>query len=82
MTRVVMVAGTYRPEHCGVAHYTERLRAALDKHGISSVVLTTREAAREAGDSGVRGAVGGGGERRSYYRSSGRLYGLNTRGRM
>ena len=59
MTRVVMVAGTYRPEYCGVAHYTERLRAALDKHGISSVVLTTREAAREAGDSGVSGAVGG-----------------------
>ncbi len=59
MTRVAMVAGTYRPECCGVAHYTERLRAALDAYGISSVVLTTREAAREAGDSGVRGVVGG-----------------------
>ncbi len=54
-----MVAGTYRPERCGVAHYTERLRASLDEHGISSAVLTTREAAREAEDSGVRGAVGG-----------------------
>ena len=57
--RVAMVAGTYRPEHCGVAHYTERLRAALDAYGISSVVLTTREAAREAEDYRVRGVVRG-----------------------
>ncbi len=59
MTRVAMVAGTYRPERCGVAHYTERLRAALDGYGVSSVVLTTGEAAREAGGSDVRGVVGG-----------------------
>ena len=42
-----------------MAHYTERLRTSLGDCGISSVVLTTREAAREAGDSGVRGVVGG-----------------------
>ena len=59
MTRVVMVAGTYRPEHCGVAHYVYRLRSALEERGVSSVVLTTREAARESKDPGVKGVVEG-----------------------
>src|SRR3954451_13456684 len=59
VTRVVMVAGTYRPERCGVAHYTRRLRAALDERGVSSVVLTTLEAARASEDPGVRGVVRG-----------------------
>lgn len=59
MTRVVMVAGTYRPERCGVAHYTRRLRSALDERGVSSVVLTTEEAARATQDPSVRGVVGG-----------------------
>lgn len=56
---MVMVAGTYRPECCGVAHYTRRLRSALDERGVSSLVLTTREAARASGDPGVRGVVRG-----------------------
>ena len=59
MTRVAMVAGTYRPERCGVAHYTQRLRSALDERGVSSLVLTTGEAARAAGDSSVVGVVRG-----------------------
>ncbi len=59
MTRVVMVAGTYMPERCGVAHYTSRLRGALDERGVSSVVLTTREAARGSEDPRVKGVVGG-----------------------
>ena len=59
MTRVVMVAGTYRPERCGVAHYLRRLRSALDEHGISSSVLTTREAARCSEDPRVKGVVDG-----------------------
>jgi glycosyltransferase involved in cell wall biosynthesis len=59
VTRVIMVAGTYRPERCGVAHYTERLRSALDERGVSSLVLTTDEAARASGDPSVRGAVRG-----------------------
>jgi glycosyltransferase involved in cell wall biosynthesis len=54
-----MVAGTYRPERCGVAHYTRRLRSALDERGISSFVLTTGEAARASGDPSVVGAVRG-----------------------
>ncbi len=59
MTRVAMVAGTYRPERCGVAHYTERLRRALNERGVSSLVLTTREAARASKDPDVRGVVCG-----------------------
>ena len=59
VTRVAMVAGTYRPERDGVAHYVLRVREALLEHGISSVVLTTREAAREARDGEVRGVTGG-----------------------
>ena len=59
MTRVAMVAGTYRPERCGVAHYTERLRRALNERGVSSLVLTTREAARASRDPDVRGVVRG-----------------------
>jgi glycosyltransferase involved in cell wall biosynthesis len=59
LRRVVMVAGTYRPERCGVAHYTERLRSALDERGVCSLVLTTGEAARASGDPDVRGVVRG-----------------------
>src|SRR5918999_1106582 len=59
VTRVVMVAGTYRPERCGVAHYVQRLRSALDERGVSSLVLTTKEAARVSKDPDVRGVVRG-----------------------
>ncbi len=59
VTRVVMVAGTYRPERCGVAHYVQRLRSALDERGVSSLVLTTREAARDSKDRRVKGVVRG-----------------------
>ncbi len=59
MTRVVMVAGTYRPERCGVAHYVQRLRSALDERGVSSLVLTTKEAARDSKDQRVKGVVVG-----------------------
>ncbi len=63
MRRVAMVAGTYSPERCGVAHYTARLRGALDERGVSSVVLTTRDAARGLEDPRVKGVVGGWGMR-------------------
>ena len=59
MTRVVMVAGTYRPERCGVAHYVQRLRSVLDERDVASLVLTTREAAGESQDPGVKGVVRG-----------------------
>lgn len=45
MTRIALIAGTYQPERCGVAHYTDRLRSALNERAIQSVVLTTHLAA-------------------------------------
>ena len=59
MKRVVMVAGTYLPERCGVGHYVQRLRSALDERGVSSLVLTTKEAARDSKDQRVKGVVRG-----------------------
>lgn len=59
VTRVAIVAGTYQPERCGMARYTERLRFALGACGISSIVLTTKEAAQASKDPDVRGAVRG-----------------------
>ena len=56
---MAMVAGTYRPERCGVAHYVQRLRSVLDERGVSSVVLTTKEAARASKDPRVKGVVRG-----------------------
>ncbi|GAB1542427.1 hypothetical protein NUACC21_51010 [Scytonema sp. NUACC21] len=57
MIRIAVIAGTYKPERCGVAHYTARLRDALDKLDIQSVVLTTHVAAKEVNNPGVQGAV-------------------------
>ncbi len=54
---ITIIAGTYNPEHCGVAHYTARLRNALKTLEIESVVLTTYAAAKEVNDKSVRGAV-------------------------
>jgi glycosyltransferase involved in cell wall biosynthesis len=48
MMHVTMIAGTYEPTRCGVAHYTDRLRTHLNKLGIQSTVLTTRKAAKTA----------------------------------
>src|SRR5918911_688036 len=59
VTHVAMVAGTYRPERCGVAHYVQRLRSVLDERGVSSVVLTTKEAACASKDPRVKGVVRG-----------------------
>lgn len=51
MLRIALVAGTYLPAHCGVAHYTAHLRQALLQRGIVSSVLTTNAAAAVVGDS-------------------------------
>ena len=59
MTQVAMVAGTYRPERCGVAHYVQRLRSALDKRGVYSLVLTSNGAARDSKEQRVKGVVRG-----------------------
>ena len=57
MIRVISIAGTYRPAHCGVAHYTQQLRAKLSQLDIESRVLTTHVAAEAAGEPDVMGVV-------------------------
>lgn len=57
MVRIALIAGTYQPKHCGVAHYTAHLRQALAERGVQSSVLTTHNAAQLAADPTVRGIV-------------------------
>ena len=57
MTCIALIAGTYQPERCGVAHYTACLRDALREQGIQSVVLTTHTAAHVTNHSSVKGVV-------------------------
>ncbi|MBD1845385.1 glycosyltransferase [Cyanobacteria bacterium FACHB-63] len=54
MPKVALIAGTYLPDRCGVAHYTARLRSELS---IDTIVLTTTEAAKSANDPSVLGVV-------------------------
>ncbi|MDX2215237.1 MAG: glycosyltransferase [Oculatellaceae cyanobacterium bins.114] len=54
--KVALIAGTYHPQQCGVAHYTLHLRDALAQRGIDSTVLTTHVAAKVQ-DASVIGAV-------------------------
>lgn len=54
MPKVALIAGTYLPDRCGVAHYTARLRSELS---IDTIVLTTTEAAKIANNSSVLGVV-------------------------
>ncbi|MBV9385477.1 MAG: glycosyltransferase family 4 protein [Chroococcidiopsidaceae cyanobacterium CP_BM_ER_R8_30] len=55
--RIALIAGTYQPEHCGVANYTACLKVALSQHNIQSVVLTTHTAAQIVNHPDVRGVV-------------------------
>lgn len=60
MIRVAFIAGTYQPNHCGIAHYTERLRTELTLHsGVHTHVLTTYKAAQAYHDPYVQGVVHG-----------------------
>jgi glycosyltransferase involved in cell wall biosynthesis len=56
MIRITLIAGTYQPDRCGVAHYTARLREILAEE-VKSVVLTTQVAAEALQDDGVQGVV-------------------------
>ncbi|NJN57576.1 MAG: glycosyltransferase [Leptolyngbyaceae cyanobacterium SL_5_9] len=56
MIRITLIAGTYQPDLCGVAHYTSRLREALAEE-VESIVLTTQAAAEALSDDRVRGVV-------------------------
>lgn len=53
--QVTFIAGTYKPLHCGVAHYTDRLRIALTQAGVQSVVLTTHDAAATTNNPSIIG---------------------------
>jgi polysaccharide biosynthesis protein PslF len=55
--KISIIAGTYNPQRCGVAHYTACLRNTLESHNIQSDVLTTHAAATEVNDPSVRGVV-------------------------
>lgn len=57
MTRIALLAGTYQPDRCGVAHYTAHLREMLASQGVTSIVLTTHDAARLGSDRTVQGVV-------------------------
>ncbi|MBW4418988.1 MAG: glycosyltransferase [Myxacorys californica WJT36-NPBG1] len=45
MARIALIAGTYAPDRCGVAHYTAHLRTVLAQRGIETFVLTTHAVA-------------------------------------
>ncbi len=55
--RLALIAGTYQPNQCGVAHYTGCLRAGLLQKAIPSTVLTTCAAAQRLNESDVWGIV-------------------------
>jgi len=44
--KVALVPGSYRPDRCGVSHYTARLMAELTGLGVECVVITAEAAAR------------------------------------
>jgi len=59
MFHITLIAGSYQPARCGVAHYTDHLRANLNQLGIPSTVLTTHAAAKTLNAPDVIGIVNG-----------------------
>lgn len=57
MTHIALIAGTYQPDRCGVAHYTAQLRSHLHPHNITSTVLTSHDAAAASDDPHVVGVT-------------------------
>ncbi|MGF1512557.1 MAG: glycosyltransferase family 4 protein [Elainellaceae cyanobacterium] len=58
MIHVTLIAGTYQPQRCGVAHYTQRLRQELRQRDVATTVLTTYEAASAVnGSPQIKGVV-------------------------
>jgi glycosyltransferase involved in cell wall biosynthesis len=54
---IALIAGTFQPDQCGVAHYTGRLRTELLQQGIHSTVLTTHKATQRLKERDVWGVV-------------------------
>ena len=58
--RVGMLAGSYQPARCGVAHYTARLKEALGRSGVRVDLYTDRASAAQGGRAdGVKGVTDG-----------------------
>lgn len=57
--KVAFLPGTFRPDRCGVSHYTARLLEELARQGVEGVVLTTHAAAREHARPEVVGSASG-----------------------
>ncbi|MDX2231219.1 MAG: glycosyltransferase family 4 protein [Leptolyngbyaceae cyanobacterium bins.349] len=57
MTRIILIVGTYRPTHCGVADYTYHLQQHLHQQHIETTVLTTKTVAAELQTTDVLGVV-------------------------
>lgn len=55
--RVALIAGTYQPDRCGVAHYTAHLRQTLAQRQVETLVFTTHAAATAVQDPSVVGTV-------------------------
>lgn len=55
--RVALIPGSYRPDRCGVSHYTARLVAELQGRGIEPFVVTTEAAAAHHGRADVVGGT-------------------------
>lgn len=57
--RVAFLPGSFRPDRCGVSHYTARLMAELGARGVECQVMTTGAAARYHDRPEVLGATVG-----------------------
>lgn len=57
MTHIGLIAGTYQPKHCGVAHYTSYLRRSLSQRGIQSCIFTTHKTSQSNEENNVFGVV-------------------------
>ena len=57
MIQIAVIAGTYKPEQCGVAHYTAHWKDTLAQRGVQSIVLTTNSAAQMNDNPTVLGVV-------------------------
>ena len=54
-----MLAGSYQPARCGVAHYTARLREVLGAEGVQVEIYTDRPSAARAAHDDVRAVTDG-----------------------
>ncbi len=61
--KVAFLPGSFRPDRCGVSHYTARLMTELAQRGVECVAVTTEAAAAHHARADVVGATRGWGPR-------------------